>query len=168
MSLLHIFCTDSKSLDQENNKELSQKTNPTSFLAGICLLDLSKNHEWKSRIFRKPENAHFIREICSKVAEMELSDYNFRNVQAKIMARFMFVAYIHHKIVSEEMFEAITEKISDGEFAQIDFSLRTLIYLIEKLEDDNNGKNLNTFLPSILSSILSAFTNEEIGSHGRE
>lgn len=99
---------------------------------------------------------------------MELSDYNFRNVQAKIMARFMFVAYIHHKIVSEEMFEAITEKISDGEFAQIDFSLRTLIYLIEKLEDDNNGKNLNTFLPSILSSILSAFTNEEIGSHGRE
>lgn len=131
-------------------------------------MDLSQNHEWKSRIFRKAENAHFILEICSKVAELEMSDYNFRNVQSKIMGKFMLVAYIHHSKVSVEIFETITEKISDGEFAQIDFSLRTLIYLIEKLEDDNRGKNLNTYLPSILQAILSAFTNEEIGSHGRE
>ena len=80
----------------------------------------------------------------------------------------MFIAYCHHSSISAEIFENITEKISDGEFAQIDFSLRSLIYLIEKLEDDNRGKNLNTFLPEILSAILSAFTNEEIGSHGRE
>lgn len=84
------------------------------------------------------------------------------------MSRFMFIAYIHHKKISEDLFENITEKISDGEFNQVDFSLRTLINLIEKLEDDNRGKNLSNFLPSILQAILSAFTNEEIGSHGRE
>jgi hypothetical protein len=34
---------------------------------------------------------------------------------------------------------------------------------MEKIEDENLGKDFNVYLPSILQSILSAFTNEEIG-----
>ena len=68
----------------------------------------------------------------------------------------------------EDIIEKLCENISDGEFLQIDCSLRTLINLIEKIENENRSKSFHTFLPSILSSILSAFTNEEIGTHGRE
>ena len=75
--------------------------------------------------------------------EMENNDYGIRNLQAKIMARFLYFAYIHHKSITPDLFEELTEKISDGNFAQIDFSLRTLIYLIEKIEDENRGKNLH-------------------------
>ena len=70
---------------------------------------------------------------------MENIDYGMRNLQANIMARFLYVAYIHHKSITPDLFEELSEKISDGEFAQIDFSLRTLIYLIEKIEDENRG-----------------------------
>ena len=49
--------------------------------------------------------------------EMENSDYGFRNLQAKIMARFLYVAYIHHKSITTDLFEDLSDKISDGEFA---------------------------------------------------
>ena len=79
--------------------------------------DLSKNHEWKSRIFNKTENAQFILEICTKLGQLELKNYTHRNLQAKIMARFVYIGYIHHKSISPEIFESLTEKISDGEFS---------------------------------------------------
>jgi len=66
------------------------------------------------------------------------------------------------------LIEELTENVSDGEYNQVDASLRTLIYLIEKIEDVDAVKEFHEYLPPILSSILSAFTNEEIGSHGRE
>ena len=50
----------------------------------------------------------------------------------------------------------------------MDMSLRTLIYLIEQIEAEVVLKYFNVYVPGILSAILSAFTNEEIGSHGRE
>lgn len=80
----------------------------------------------------------------------------------------MYMAYTHHASLTPDLFEELSELISDGEFPQIDFALRTLIFLIEKIEDENLGKDLNLVLPGILSAILSAFTNEEIGTHGRE
>ena len=47
-------------------------------------------------------------------------------------------------------------------------AIRTLIYLLEQVEDEVLIKDFCHHTPQILTSILSAFTNEEIGSHGRE
>jgi hypothetical protein len=69
------------------------------------------------------------------------------------------------------MFEVIlelTDTISDGEEHQIDMCIRTLIYLVTQVEDEVALKDFYEYVPPILSSILSAFTNDEIGSHGRE
>jgi hypothetical protein len=66
------------------------------------------------------------------------------------------------------LIEELTECVSDGEYNQVDSSLRTLIFLIERVEGVDAVKEFHEFLPAILSSILSAFTNEEIGAHGRE
>lgn len=35
-----------------------------------------------------------------------------------------------------EIVDELSEKISDGEFNEVDAGLRTLIYLIEKIEDE--------------------------------
>lgn len=80
----------------------------------------------------------------------------------------MLCAYTHHRILMADLVEELTENVSDGEFNQVDSCLRTLIYLIEKIEDVDAVKEFHEYLPPILSSILSAFTNEDIGTHGRE
>ena len=50
----------------------------------------------------------------------------------------------------------------------MDATLRTLVYFLEKVEDNENVKEFHEFVAPILSAILQAFTIEEIGSHGRE
>ena len=40
--------------------------------------------------------------------------------------------------------------------------------MIEKIEDHEKVKEFHKFVPGVLSTILQAFTIEEIGSHGRE
>jgi len=50
----------------------------------------------------------------------------------------------------------------------VDMALKTLIYLIEKIEDETQIKEFYHYVPTILSQVLNAFTNEEIGSHGRD
>ena len=66
------------------------------------------------------------------------------------------------------LIEELTECVSDGEYDSVDASLRTLIFLVERVEGFDAVREFHEFLPAILSSILSAFTNEEIGTHGRE
>jgi hypothetical protein len=75
---------------------------------------------------------------------------------------------MYHRELMTELIEEISEKISDGEFNQIDSCLRTLIKFIEKIEEADAVKEFHEYLSPILSSILSAFTNEDIGTHGRE
>jgi hypothetical protein len=43
----------------ENNTSLA-KNLTESYLAGICLLDLTNNRQWKQRVFNKPENVNLI------------------------------------------------------------------------------------------------------------
>lgn len=50
----------------------------------------------------------------------------------------------------------------------IDLTLRLLIYFISKLEDEKTIKQFHEFVPKILPSLFSAFTNEEVNAHGRE
>lgn len=95
---------------------MNRSENKTSFLAGICLHDLIQNHDWKSKIFNRSENQQFVSEICEKIIKMELSNYNFRALQSKIVGKFLFVIYMHHPKISEEIFEQLTDKISDGSF----------------------------------------------------
>jgi len=47
--------------------------------------------------------------------------------------------------------------------------IRALINLLEHIENDAGLiKDFHKYVPSILEAILSSFTNEDIGSHGRE
>ena len=55
-----------------------------------------------------------------------------------------------------------------GEFVIIDTNLRTLIYFIEKIEDENAIKQFQEFVPKILPALFTAFTNEEVTAHARE
>jgi hypothetical protein len=64
-----------------------------------------------------------------------MSSYKFRNVQALIMAKLMFILYVYHHQEAASIFDDINEKISDGEFLQVDFALRALTNFIEILED---------------------------------
>ena len=102
---------------------------------------------------------------------LQFNDYGLRNLQAKILARVLLVIYSqeHHRLeLMSELVDELSEKISDGEFNEVDAGLRTLIYLIEKIEDEQLVKEFYEYEPPILQAILSAFTNEEIGNHGRE
>jgi hypothetical protein len=63
----------------------------------------------------------------------------------------------------------ILEKIlAETEMNKIEVVLRTLIYLIEMIEDEGRIKEFHIYVPTILSSILGTFTHEEIGNHGRD
>jgi hypothetical protein len=55
-----------------------------------------------------------------------------------------------------------------GENLKVDQSLRTLIYFIELIEVEKDVKLFHQFVPKILPSLFSAFTNEEVDAHGRE
>lgn len=50
----------------------------------------------------------------------------------------------------------------------IDLTLRTLIFFISKIEDERSIKQFHEFVPKILPSLFSAFTNDEVDAHGRE
>jgi hypothetical protein len=50
----------------------------------------------------------------------------------------------------------------------MDMSLRTLIYFIEKIDDERTVKLFHDNVPKILPALFSAFTNEEVTAHGRE
>lgn len=75
---------------------------------------------------------------------------------------------MNNKRALRSLLEELTELITDGEYDQIDASLRTLILLIEQIEENDLGKEFHGYIGLILPAILSAFTNEEIGTHGRE
>ena len=69
----------------------------------------------------------------------------------------------------KDLIEDISDLIIDAENKyQLDGLLRTLINLIEKIEDEVQVKNFHVFVGSIMNALLSAFTSTEIDSHGRE
>lgn len=47
-------------------------------------------------------------------------------------------------------------------------ALRTLLFFIEKIEDEKAIRQFTEFVPKILPALFSAFTNEEVSAHGRE
>ena len=52
---------------------------------------------------------------------------------------------------------------------KIDLSLRTLLYFLQMIEDERSVKQFHEFVPKILPSLYSAFTNDElVDAHGRE
>ena len=80
-----------------------------------------------------------MKEICDSLMVLQFDDYGLRNLQAKILARVLLVIYSqeHHRLeLMSELVDELSEKISDGEFNEVDAGLRTLIYLIEKIEDE--------------------------------
>lgn len=73
--------------------------------------------------------------------------------------------YKHHQ---QPMLQIIESLCEETEINKVDMVLRTLIYLIEKIEDEGKIKEFYIYVPTILSSILGSFTHEEIGNHGRD
>ena len=65
----------------------------------------------------------------------------------------------------ENLTDEVTE--SDNKY-QLDSLLRTLMYLLEKIEDEVQIKHFHVHVSTILQSLLSAFTSSEIDVHGRE
>ena len=80
----------------------------------------------------------------------------------------MLLIYTHHNKYFSDLIIEVNELITDGEYHSIDVSLRTLIYLIEQIDEADQAKRFNENINPILAAILSAFTNEDIGAHGRE
>lgn len=87
------------------------------------------------------------------------------------------IIYKYHRENVELMSELVSEitDIISGENVdldenqdQVDVSLRALTWLIERIEDEEMIKEFHTHVPSILSAILGAFTDEDLGSKGRE
>lgn len=64
--------------------------------------------------------------------------------------------------------EEISEIISDNDAVEINMAVRTITYMLEYIEQEAIIKEFYQYVPPILSAILSAFTNDEITSHGRE
>jgi len=74
-------------------------------------------------------------------------DYSLRNLQAKLLAQLFVILFVYHRKkkdgskILEDLVEEVDELIVDGDgeddFLQIDFALRTLIYFVEKIEDQH-------------------------------
>ena len=99
--------------------------------------------------------------------EFSFEDYGLRNLQAQILARSLQMAYIYHRSVMADLIENLTDLITDGENKyQVDTLLRSLIYLLEKIEDEVQIKHFHQYVGQIMQALLSAFTNTDV--HGRE
>jgi hypothetical protein len=66
------------------------------------------------------------------------------------------------------LIEEISEIISDSEACEFDMAVRTITNMLEYIEQEAIIKEFYEYVPPILSAILSAFTNDDITSHGRE
>lgn len=64
--------------------------------------------------------------------------------------------------------EDLCEIISESEASEIDMAVRSIMNMLEYIEEEAVFKEFYEYVPPILSAILSAFTNDEITSHGRE
>lgn len=101
--------------------------------------------------------------------EVSFEDYGLRNLQAQITAHCLFIAYNNHESAMMDLVENLTDMISDAENKyQLDALLRTLIYLLEKIDDEVQIKHFHAYVSTIMQALLSAFTNSEIDVHGRE
>lgn len=81
----------------------------------------------------------------------EFSDYGLRNLQAKLLARLLMLVFTEKKKdLMQELIEEVTELISDGEYNQIDMAIRTMIFLLEQVEDEVLIKDFYHYTPQIL------------------
>lgn len=79
------------------------------------------------------------------------------------------MVYAHHRDHLIDLITKIADFISDPDnCALFDLPLRVLINLLEQIDNEAIIKEFHSFVPVILQSVLTAFTNEEITTHGRE
>lgn len=53
-------------------------------------------------------------------------------------------------------------------YLKIELGVKTLLHLLSLVEDEKAMKEFHTFVPKILPSLYSAFTNGETDAHGRD
>lgn len=82
----------------------------------------------------------------------------------------MHIVYNHHREASmEDLVENLTDEVTESENKyQLDALLRTLIYLLEKIEDEVQIKHFHVHVSTILQCLLTAFTSSAVDVHGRE
>ena len=125
-------------------------------------MDLSNNKDysaaWKKAVLK----------ITQGMVEQSSEEYAHRGIQGRILSKGMYLLYTQDIEKLQEVIDLITEVLSDGEYAQVDLAIRALTGLIEQIDNEAIIKEFHPFVPSIISALLSAFTNEDIGSHGRQ
>ena len=122
-----------------------------SFITGLKILDVLRDRDWSHNILEASFSRKFIEEIINELMEVSFEDYGLRNLQAQIMARCLQIAYNHHRSIMMDLVENLTDLITDAENKyQLDALLRTLVYLLEKIEDEVQIKHFHTFVGSIM------------------
>ena len=108
-----------------------------SFITGLKILDVLRDRDWSHNILEASFSRKFIEEIANDLMEVSFSDYGLRNLQAQIIARCLQITYNHHRSIMMDLVENLTDLITDAENKyQLDALLRTLVYLLEKIEDE--------------------------------
>ena len=108
-----------------------------SFIAGLKILDILRNPDWSHKVFQQSFSKKFLEEIINDLIDVSFEDYGLRNLQAQIIARSLQIVYSHHKPIMADLVENLTDIISDSDNKyQLDALLRTLVYLLEKIEDE--------------------------------
>eukprot|EP00347_Sterkiella_histriomuscorum_P024270 403331713 len=102
--------------------------------------------------------------IVRQLIEFEHEDYNLKNLQAKILAHLVLHKYPN---CWENYLEPIVELLQNDNFIRIELAIKVLINLLNLLEDEPM-KLFHQFVPKILPSLYSAFTNGETDAHGRD
>jgi len=110
-----------------------------------------------------------LQELCLALISMKFAEYPHLNLQARILSQALIYLYKDssaNKTVILDMIGSLADIIIEGE--DIEMAVRTITNLLEHVEQEAIVKEFYEYVPPILGAILSAFTSDEITSHGRE
>lgn len=86
-----------------------------SFIAGIKLLDVFRDHYWNQHVFEQPFSKNFLEEVVNELMHFSFQDYGLRNVQAQLVAKCMHIAYNYHRAAMGELVENLTDEVTESE-----------------------------------------------------
>jgi hypothetical protein len=86
-----------------------------SFIAGIKLLDVFRDHFWNQYIFEQTFSKNFIEDVANDLMHFSFEDYGLRNLQAQLIAKCLHIAYNHHRSAMADLVENLTDEVTESE-----------------------------------------------------
>ena len=124
----------------------------TSYIAGIVLLDLVQNSVWTEAVFQA--HPEVVQDLCKTLLQIQFAEYAHRNVQAKTVAKLLITLYYSNSAKNQpfltDLFQMISEAVTEQEGDQVDIPIRTLIYFLEQVESETRIKEFHPYVPYIL------------------